>query len=98
MKRRIRMEPISGLEPGSKFTTNTSEDLKGVVLSHGNMGTSVYWYDIPEHYKKKYYDDETSRDERGNLYIGLDTLFYMKKMIIGSETSVIEITDKRKGE
>ena len=57
------MEPISDLEPGSKFTTNTSEDLKGVVLSHG-----------------------------------LDNLFYMKKMVIGSETSVIEITDKRKGE
>ena len=51
-----------------------------------------------EHYKKKYYDTETERDESGNLYIGLDTLFYMKKMIIGSETSVIEITDKQKGE
>ena len=92
------MVPISGLEQGSKFTTNTSEDLKGVVLGHGNMGTSVYWYDIPEHYKKKHYDSETERDEKGNLYIGLDTLFYMKKMIIGSETSVIEITDKQKGE
>ena len=92
------MVPISGLEQGSKFTISTSEDLKGIVLGHGNMGTSVYWYQIPEHYKKKYYDSETQIDEKGKLYIGLDTFFYMKKMIIGSETEVIEITDKRKGE
>ena len=92
------MGPISDLDPGSRFTTNSTEELKGVVLDHSPMGTSVYWYDIPEHYKKKHYNNESETDKKGNLYIGLDTLFYMKKMIIGSETSVIEITDKEKGE
>jgi hypothetical protein len=98
MKRRIKMVPISDLDPGSKFSINKTEELKGVVLDHSPMGTNVYWYAIPERWKKKYYSDEDNEDDDGNLYIGLDTLFYRKKMIIGSSAEIIKITDKQKGE
>ena len=92
------MVPISDLEPGSKFSINKTEELKGVVLDHSPMGTNVYWYAIPEHWRRKNYDAETEEDENGNLYLGLDTLYYKKKMTIGSSASVIKINTKQKGE
>ena len=98
MKRSIRIVPILDLKPGSKFSQETAKELKGVVLEHAPMGTNVYWYQIPEHWKRKHYDAETDKDENGNLYLGLDTLHYRKKMTIGSSVLVIEITDKQKGE
>ena len=98
MKRSIRIVPISDLEPGSKFSLAGRKQLKGVVLHHSPMGTSVYWYQIPDEWKKINYDNETYEDKKGNIYLGLDTLHYRKKMTIGSAASVIEITDKQKGE
>ena len=35
-------------------------------------------------------------DKKGNVYTGMDTLFYNKKMIIGSESEIFEITKKEK--
>ena len=98
MKRSIRIVPILDLKPGSKFSQETAKELKGVVLEHAPMGTNVYWYQIPEHWKRKNYDAETDKDENGNLYLGLDTLYYKKKMTIGSSASVIKINTKQKGE
>ena len=98
MKRSIRIVPILDLKPGLKFSLDTAKELKGVVLEHSPMGTNVYWYEVPEHWKRKHYEAETDEDENGNLYLGLDTLYYKKKMAIGSSASVIEITTKEKGE
>ncbi len=98
MKRSIRIVPILDLEPGSKFSLNGTEELQGVILEHNSMGTNVDWNAIPDHWRRKYYDAENDKDENGNLYLGLDTLYYRKKMAIGSSASVIEITTKEKGE
>jgi len=95
MKRRKRIE-ILDLEPGSKFSMIDAKDLQGVVLDHTPMGTTVYWYKIPDRWLKKHYDDKDGLDEQGNIYIGMDTLFHNKKMIIGSESEIFEITKKEK--
>ena len=97
MKRRKRID-ILDLEPGAKFSLGGTKDLQGVVLDHTPMGTTVYWYNIPDKWHKKHYNDESGLDEKGNIYIGMDTLFHNKKMIIGSEAQVFEKTIERKGE
>jgi len=88
---------ISRLEPGSKFSLSGRKELQGVVLSHTPMGTTVYWYSIPDKWNKKHYTEEDGKDKKGNIYLGMDTLFHNKKMIIGSEAQVFEITTTKKG-
>ena len=96
MKGRKRIE-ILDLEPGSKFSMSGTKDFQGVVLDHTPMGTTVYWYSVPDKWFKKHYNSKDGLDKKGNVYTGMDTLFYNKKMIIGSEAQVFEITKERKG-
>lgn len=74
---------ILSLSPGDKFIDVKYEELEGVVLNHSNMGTSVYWYSVPDRWKKNY-------SKNKDLYEGLDVYYMNKKMLIGSETMVIK--------
>ena len=96
MKRRKKRIKILDLEPGSKFSSDSRKDLLGVVLDHTPMGTTVYWYNVPDKWMKKNYNDENGKDKKGNIYVGMDTLYLNKKMIIGSDFRVFEITNKEK--
>jgi len=82
---------IKKLKPGDKFELSIGSEIKGVVLRISDMGTSVYWYSIPNHWFKKNYDEETLVNDNGDYYEGLDTYFYKRKTSISSETTVRRI-------
>ena len=81
------------LNKSEKFSILGNQDFRGVVLNIGNMEAVVYWYSIPDHWFKKNYDEDTSLDENGDFYEGLDTYFYRKKTHISTETEVRRIKD-----
>ena len=72
---------------------DASSGLKGVVLSINNMETRVYWYEVPDRWRKEHYDEETLENEDGKFYEGLDIFFFKKKMAISSSAVVKQITD-----
>ena len=92
-KKKSYTKAVKELQEGDRFELVASNGLKGVILGTGNMETRVYWYEIPDRWRKEHYDEETLEDEDGNFYEALDVFFFRKKMAISSSAIVKQITD-----
>ena len=74
-KNNNNIKRVDKLQQGDRFELDASSGLKGVVLSINNMETRVYWYEVPDRWRKEHYDEETLENEDGKFYEGLDISF-----------------------
>lgn len=79
---------IINLNKDDIFIISGFNYLKGIVRKHSNMGTTVFWIEIPKDWLKKNYDELSMLNKNGKVYQELDTFFYRKNMLISSETEV----------